>query len=153
MIEDDALMKELEEIIQYAAKKMHSTITSGTEIYEMVESSITINPIGIIPLELHEGYFFSMKNNKKYTRIYQYQLSIFEKHNEKYRSIKTEYIETKRRSIAHTYESIKSDLIRSRHIIPNPAVYAIEVKLSYPIEETLLPIAKRSLVRYITNVA
>jgi hypothetical protein len=53
----------------------------------------------------------------------------------------------------NTYESIKTELIRHRNTLPNPAVYAIESGLTYPIEETLLPIAKRSLVRYITEKA
>jgi hypothetical protein len=53
----------------------------------------------------------------------------------------------------NTYENIKSELIRNRIMLPNPAVYAIESGLTYPIEETLLPIAKRSLVRYITEKA
>ena len=87
------------------------------------------------------------------TRVYQYRLSIFEKHDEKYRAIKTEFIETRRRSLVHTYENLKTDLLRSRGELPNPAVYSIESPLSYPLEETLLPIAKRRLVRYITSAA
>src|SRR4249919_633360 len=58
MIQDDELMRELEDIIHYAAGKMHATITSGTEIYELIEGKLTINPVGIIPLEQSEGYFF-----------------------------------------------------------------------------------------------
>ncbi|MEP7320118.1 MAG: hypothetical protein ABI921_15280 [Panacibacter sp.] len=151
MIEDDELMSELEEIIHFAANKMKSTISSGTEIYEFIEDKITINPIGIIPLEQNEGYFFLSENATKDTRVYYYRLSIFEKHDEKYRSIRTEFINNWYRSMAHTYESIKSELIRNRSMLPNPAVYAIETGLSYPVEETLLPIAKRSLVRYLTE--
>src|SRR5215218_4226136 len=37
MIEDDELMQELEEIINYSAGKIKSTITNGTEIYERSE--------------------------------------------------------------------------------------------------------------------
>ncbi len=150
MIEDDDLMKELEEIIQYAAGKMHATISNGTEIYEYVEEKITISPVGIIPLEQNEGYLFLSEATKN-TRVYYYRLSIFEKHDEKYRSIKTEFINSWFRSLVNTYESIKSDLIRNRSMLPNPAVYAIETELSYPVEETLLPIAKRRLVRYISE--
>jgi hypothetical protein len=32
-------------------------------------------------------------------------------------------------------------------------VYSIETDLSFPVEETLLPIAKRSLVKFITTAA
>lgn len=151
MIEDDELMSELEEIMQFAAGKMKTTISSGTELYEFVEDKLRISPVGIIPLEQAEGYFFLGMSDKKDTRVYYYRLSIFEKHDEKYRSIKTEFIHSWYRSVAYTYESIKSDLIRNRTELPNPAVYAIESEFTCPVDETLLPIAKRSLVRYISE--
>jgi hypothetical protein len=82
--------------------------------------------------------------------VYQYRLSIFDKHDERYRSIKTAFIDTLHRSMAYSYESMKTELIRSRQEMPNPAVYCIETELSFPVEETLLPVAKRSLVKYIS---
>lgn len=151
MIEDDELMSELEDIIHFAEGKMRSTISSGTEIYEFIEDKMIISPIGIIPLEQNEGYFFLSESATRDTRVYYYRLSIFEKHNEKYRSIRTEFINSWYRSMANTYENIKTELIRNRSMLPNPAVYAIEAGLSYPIEETLLPIAKRSLVKYLSE--
>ncbi len=151
MIEDDELMSELEDIIHFAEGKMLSTISSGTEIYEFIEDKMIISPIGIIPLEQNEGYFFLSESATRDTRVYYYRLSIFEKHNEKYRSIRTEFINSWYRSMANTYENIKTELIRNRSMLPNPAVYAIEAGLSYPIEETLLPIAKRSLVKYLSE--
>ncbi|HEY0058319.1 MAG TPA: hypothetical protein VGB56_04235, partial [Flavisolibacter sp.] len=53
-------------------------------------------------------------------------------------------------SLANTYENIKYDLIKSKTGMANPAVYSIETGLSFPVEETLLPIAKRSLVKFIS---
>ncbi len=149
MIEDDGLMQELEEIINFSASTMKSTLSSGTEIYEFVEENLTISPIGLVPLDLQEGYFFLSAGNSKQTRVYQYRLSIFEKHDEKYRSIKTSYIEMMQRSMVNTYENLKYDLIK-RNELANPAVYSIETTLSFPVEETLLPIAKRTLVKYLT---
>ncbi|HXL56668.1 MAG TPA: hypothetical protein VN958_10445 [Chitinophagaceae bacterium] len=153
MIEDSELMSELEDIIHYAANKMQTTITNGTEIYEFIEDKLTISPVGIIPLEQSEGYFFLSETTSRDTRVYYFRLSIFEKHDEKYRSIRTDFINSWYRSLTYTYESIKSELIRNRSMLPNPAVYAIESGLTYPVEETLLPIAKRSLVRYLTENA
>lgn len=60
MISDDELMDELENIINYSAEKMKSAITSGAEIYESVEVSLKIAPLGLIPLETNEGYMFLM---------------------------------------------------------------------------------------------
>jgi len=150
IIEDDELMQELEDIIQYAAEKMKRTISSGTEIYEFVEDKLNIFPIGLMPIKTNEGYFFLSEGSNRETRIYQYRLSFFEKHDEKYRSIKTEYIGQYERNIVNSYELIKIELIRNRKELPNPAVYSIETDLSFPVDETLLPIAKRTLVRYIS---
>jgi len=151
MIADDELMQELEEIITYSASQMKTTLSSGAEIYEFVEENLSINPIGIMPLDIQEGYFFLSSGNSKHTRVYQYRLSIFEKHDEKYRSMKTALVEQRKRSMALTYENIKYDLIRQRSDLPNPAVYSIETELDFPMEETLLPVAKRSLVKFITS--
>lgn len=153
MIADDDLMQELEEIINYSAGEMKTTISSGTEIYEFVEENLTITPIGIIPLDIQEGYFFLSAGNTKSTNVYQYRLSIFEKHDEKFRSIKTSYVEQMRRSMINTYENLKAELIKNRSDIPNPAVYSVETDLSFPLEETLLPIAKRSLVKFMSQPA
>lgn len=153
MIEDDELMSELEEIIHYSAATIKKAIHSGTEIYEFVEEKINITPVGIIPLDTQEGYFFLSSGNVKNTKVYQYRLSFFEKHDERYRSIKTIFIDDRRRGISSTYEQLKSELIRHRKELPNPAVYSIDAELNFPVDETLLPVAKRSLVKFISAAA
>src|SRR5678816_648971 len=75
MIEDDELMQELEDIINYSAGEMKGTINNGVEIYEMVEDKIIINPIGIIPLDTKEGYFFLNTTSQKQTLVYHYPVS------------------------------------------------------------------------------
>ena len=153
MIEDDDLMVELEEIIHYAANEMKTTISCGAEIYEFVEDHLTISPVGLVPLDIQEGYFFLNSGNTKAVRVYHYRLSMFEKHDERYRSMKTAYVDLMQLSLANTYENIKYDLIKSKTGMTNPAVYSIETGLSFPVEETLLPIAKRSLVKFISAEA
>jgi hypothetical protein len=153
MIEDNDLMQELEDIINYSAGEMKTTISNGTEIYEFVENNFNINPVGLVPLDITEGYFFLSAGNTKKTRVYQYRLSIFERREEKFRSIKTSCIDVQDRSMVNTYENIKYELLKKQQNLPNPAVYCIETELTFPVEETLLPIAKRSLVKYISSAA
>ena len=153
IVEDDDMMKELETIIHYSAAEMKAAISNGAEMYEFIEDKLNIFPIGIIPLEINEGYFFLNEGQGRLTKVYQYRLSIFEKHDERYRSIRTEFVADWARNMVNTYENIKAELIRVKKDLPNPAVYSIETVLSYPVEETLLPIAKRSLVRYISGKA
>ncbi len=150
VIEDSELMQELEDIIEYASARMQKTIHDGTGIYEFVEEKINIQPVGLVPLDNSEGYFFLNNGDTKDTFVYQYRLTLFEKHNEKYRGIKTHFVDNWQRSFSSTYEHIKSALIRMKPELPNPAVYALETSLSFPVQETLLPVAKRSLVKFIT---
>jgi hypothetical protein len=151
MIEDDELMKELEEIIHFSAGKIKSTIEEGAQIYEFVETMLTIAPVGLVPLENNEGYILIADRLSKTTVAYEYRLTIFEKHDEKYRGIRTDYINHWNRSVSNSPENIKSELIRNRKHLPNPAVYNIDTELAYPLEETLLPIAKRSFVKFISS--
>ena len=149
MIEDDELMQELETIMHYSIAEMKTTISSGTEIYEMVEQSISIQPIGIIPLDTSEGYLFLRSTLEKQTKVYQYRLGFFERHDEHYRTLKTNFVDSWISNIANSYENIKGELIRSKAQLHNPAVYCIETNLSYPVDETFLPIAKRSFVKFL----
>lgn len=153
MIEDTELMQELEDIIHYSAEALKETVKTGASIYEFVEEQLEIIPIGLLPLDTKEGYFFLRSGNTRNTHIYHYRLSIFEKHDEKYRSIKTVFLDQYRYGISHTYENLKINLIRQYSDLPHPAVYALETNLRFPIDETLLPIAKRRLVKYITEQA
>lgn len=153
MIEDSEIMQELEDIIHFSAGQMKTTISSGAELYEFVEDKIVINPIGLVPLDIQEGYFFLSSGNTTLTSVYHYRLSIFEKHDEKYRSMRTVFVQQERRSLASTYEAIKQHLIRYHSPLSNPAVYSIETAYAFPLEETLLPVAKRTLVKYISTAA
>ncbi|RAJ05098.1 hypothetical protein LX64_02252 [Chitinophaga skermanii] len=151
---DDELMEELAAIIEYGLNEMKQTITDGTKIYEFVEGKLEVAPVGIVPLQMNEGYLLLRDSGQKQTLVYQYRITIFERHDEKYRGIHTDFMDAYKLSVGNTYESIKSELIKKhRDALPNPAVYKIETDLALPITETLLPIAKRSLVKYITQHA
>ncbi|MES2621223.1 MAG: hypothetical protein V4615_10255, partial [Bacteroidota bacterium] len=69
---------------------------------------------------------------------------------EKFRGINVKHLHSYTTSVSNTYEQIKYQLIEKHTHLPNPATYAIEFKQSFPLPETMLPVAKRSLVRYIS---
>ncbi|MFY0254501.1 hypothetical protein ACDQ55_11155 [Chitinophaga sp. 30R24] len=153
LVTDDELMEELENIIRYSLSQMNNTIKEGTEIYEYVAGNLNIFPVGLVPLETAEGYILLCDGNCRQTLVYAYRLTIFERHDEKFRGIHTQFIQTYKKDLMHTIGHIKTLLIRERNNLPNPAVYCVETPLVVPIDETLLPIAKRSLVRYIAQQA
>lgn len=149
IVEDDSSMQAIERIITYALIKINPAIQIGKEIYDFVESRLNIDPIGLMPLLPYSGYFSLRNGNDKTNRIYEYQLSIFENKNDKYRGINVQFVDTYEQSISNTPESIKLGLINQRMHLPNPAVFFVQSDISFPLEQTLLPIAKRSLVKYI----
>ena len=153
MITDDGLMDELEDIIRYALDKMKGTIQGGKEIYDLVEENMDILPVGIIPLSSTEGYMFVSNGGQGEIRVYEFHLTIFEKQHEKYRAIRTSFVDSWLRNLVNTPESIKGELIRHRKTLANPAVFNVKTRAVFPWEETLLPVAKRSLVKYISRQA
>src|ERR1700688_803352 len=153
IVDDDSSMQEIEMIITYALQKMDPAIQTGKEIYDFVESHLNIDPVGIVPLMPYHGYF-SLRNGKEKTHgIYEYQITIFESKDDKYRGINIHFVETYEESIIKTPEAIKLDLIHRNKFMPNPAVYYVQSDITFPLEQTLLPIAKRSLVKYISSAA
>ena len=148
MLEDDDLMAELEDIVEYAITKMKKTIESGTELYEIIEHQLCIEPVGILPLYKNEGYLLVHFNKQPEVKVFSYAISMLQHDAANYTAVKMEYIDSYQKSISVTYSHIKTELIRNIRALPNPAVYFIESELQVPLNETLLPIAKRALVKY-----
>lgn len=153
IVQDDRSMIEIEQIIAYAINKMDPTIKTGKEIYDFVEQNLNIDPVGVIPLIPYYGYFSLQNGNEKGHWVYEYQITIFEGKDDKYRGINTRFIDIYEQNLVNTPEAIKSDLIYRYKHLPNPAVYHVESVVTFPLEQTLLPVAKKSLVKYISKVA
>jgi hypothetical protein len=149
MLADSEVMQELEHITNYAIDEMKGTISAGAEIYESVEKQLQIEPVGIMPLYKNEGYIFLRYGPYQDVRIYNYTVTLFEHADAKYKGIRMEYIDSRTKNLANTYEQIKLDVIRSYRMLPNPAVYRVEFPHTVPFNETLLPVAKRVLMRHV----
>jgi hypothetical protein len=153
MVEDDALMQEIESILNFSIPQMEVYLREGKKIYDYIEERLKIYPIGVIPLNSENGYLFLKEGKVVDTLVYEYQITIFENPLEKYRGIHLSYIQTYEKSIMNTFEAIKSDLIRYNKKLPNPATFVIETEMSIPFDETFLPLAKRVLVKRIAGNA
>lgn len=147
IVQNDKLMAELEEIIDFSIPQFHHYLKAGKEIYDYIESRLRVEPVGVVPLYTNEGYMFVLYPNSHETAVYEYQITIYTEKEEKYRALYTTHIATYNRSIINTPEHMKIELIRAIPKLPNPAVFAIESEIELPYLETYLPIAKRALVK------
>lgn len=148
---DDELIKEIDSIVAFALPEIEGKLGLGRELYEEVENTLEVFPVGILPMRTDEGYFFLSDFLKKLVSVYYYQISIFENAQEKFRGIHAKFLFSYNVSITSTYEQVKYQLMENNAQLPNPATFAVEFKESFPLPETMLPVAKRSLVRYIST--
>jgi len=151
IVSDDAIMQQIEEILNFSLPKVRDHIIEGRDIYEDVEHKLSISPIGLSPLYPDAGYLFINVDRELETRVFEYQITIFENADEKYRGVHLNFLENVTKSIFNTFEAIKLDLIRRYKKLPNPATFLIDCKTSYPFDETLLPVAKRLLVKHVST--
>jgi hypothetical protein len=123
----------------------------GKQIYEFLERSIRMELIGLMPMNMNDGYLL-LRDSESDTQVYTYSITLFEEAGAAYRGIHTSYVMNVSSSIMNTYEHIKNMLIDRFPSFPNPAVYAAETSLYVPRAETFLPIAKRMLVRQVAHL-
>jgi len=148
---DGPMMQVIGEIIAFAQQEMISAVNDGSEIYDYVERNVEISPIGILPLHRNEGYIFLHQRPSKSYTIYRYSITIFEKSKEKYRGMKTRLIKKEIYSRFITLESEKLKLTKEYSGLPNPAAYYITSTEKFPERETLFPVAKRYLIKYLST--
>lgn len=153
IIDDDLVMQEIESIMEYALPQFKDSLDEGSFIYEYVESKCEISPVGLTSLYVDEGYLFVTQPPEKETNVYRYQTTLFNQSAEPLRGIHTEFLLTAERSLSNTYENLKLNLIKQYVGLPNPAVYLVSSKVKFPYVQTLMPVAKRLLVKQITKPA
>lgn len=141
--ETDNSLLEVEQLIDFSIPKFQFYWEQGKTIFDLVEHDLSINPVGIIPIDTTLGYLIFDTEKSKEKKVYEYSISLIEDPNENYRLMKTQFIKSYYNRISDTYFSIKSDMLKLKNSIANPSVYSIQSKISYPFEETILPITKR----------
>ncbi|GAB4232486.1 MAG: hypothetical protein Tsb0034_05300 [Ekhidna sp.] len=147
IVNDDEVMKNIEDILYFALPKIKACLEEGKELFEFVEANIEMEPVGVSPLYDEEGYLFINQDRSQDVAIYRYQMTFFEHAEEKYRSMTTQFLMNQMKGINSTYENIKIELTKMFTELPNPATYLVLSRLKFPLEETVLPVAKRMLVR------
>ncbi|WP_421878226.1 hypothetical protein [Marinoscillum sp.] len=152
MIKDDELMDELESIIAFALPKLEEAIGLGKELFDLVEENMEMEMIGLTPIYSKEGYVLVNQDASRDVEVYRYQMSVLEHSNETFRAISTTYVGNDFQDFSRSYEQIKLDLAKRFWELPNPATFLVISKMKFPLPQTVLPVAKRLLVRKLTEI-
>lgn len=148
-MEEDDIMKELGEIIGYSLPKFKQQIEDGKSIYNFIENHLEIEPVGLTPIYQKEGYALLSFSHSRDVYVYRYQINLFQNSVDRFRRIALRFVESVKRSLIHSYERIKMDLIKKFADLPNPSTWKIHSAQRVPLEESLLPVSKRLLLKYI----
>lgn len=149
---DGSDLSKVEDLIEWALPYIEAKIEEGKTIYEFVSKEIKIEEVGIVPSYIDEGYFFVPDNEEAKLLLFQYEISIFKSAQDRYRSLKTEFLKALDQGRAQlSPNSIKLDLIREHKKLPNPATYAFQTELDFPFNETIFPVVKRKLMKQLSN--
>ena len=144
-------MGAIEDLIQWALPLIQDAIEEGRTIFEFVEDHLHLEEVGLVPSYVEEGYLLVPDRRARKMYILQYNLSIFTSAEERFRSLKTTHVKTLEYSgVALAPQVLKLDLRAERRELPNPATYLIDPALDFPYEPTVLPVAKRKLLRHLS---
>jgi hypothetical protein len=144
-------LEEVDRIVEYAIPLVDAHLEQGKALYDEAGQHIHIQPVGIVPFYKDEGYLLMQTILPAYVHVYTYATSVFEAASEKYRALKVHYMRSFRVTPAQTLPAFKYNLIQQNKMLPNPAAFAVVADAVLPMRETLLPIARRMLVREIAR--
>lgn len=144
----DETFAQIRDLIFWAMPHILTAIEEGRMMFEFVDENLALEVVGILPSYLEEGYFFVPDNAHSTLHLMKYELSVFTGAGERYRSLKTNVI----KSISETFirqpaQTLKLELVHEFPELPNPATYSVHTDLDFPFHETILPVAKRQLLR------
>jgi hypothetical protein len=147
---EDLNLAAIEDLIDWSLPQIRTAIEEGTTICEFVESHLNLEEVGIMPSYVKEGYLIVPDEARRQSYVLRYELSIYQSSSEQFRTLKTTHV----RSIPHSEirpspRSVKLLLIEENRDLPNPATFAFDSTIDFPYESTVLPVAKRKLMRHL----
>lgn len=129
------------ELMHWSIAHLNSLLENGRAIYDFVDDSINIEPIGINTKYNTEGYIILPDNRERILRILKYSRSL-------YKILKTKEIANRRMTLI----TIPNEVMRNEMIsddIINQIIYMLDTELNFSYGQTILPVAKRKFLGFL----
>ncbi len=137
------------DFIRWALPEIKNSLNEGKAIYDFVDENIKLSEIGVMPLYKDEGYFMIPDIKHDLLKIYKFEMSLFSTPDNPLRTLKSKLVDLISLSTPESKSplDLKHMLIEKYPDFPNPATFYFETTLDFPFVETILPVAKRQLVK------
>ena len=152
-LQEDEIVNKIMEIVNYSIPKLHDSVERGRELYDFIRSKIKMETVGIIPFYKKEGYLLLLIDGSSDVTVHRYKTSIIQKNNEQFHGLLTKKIDKFKYSFASSLPSIKINLTKKYTDLPTPATYVIHCSMEFPSEQSIMPIAKRLLLKELSKAA
>ncbi|MBA4298769.1 hypothetical protein SAMN03080617_02236 [Algoriphagus alkaliphilus] len=149
-VEDGEVMKEISQITDFALPRITRQIEEGKSIYDFVEEQVEFEPVGILPIYNREGFVLMTRESSSDVHAFRYKSNMLQMAGEKFRSITFWLLGIFQKNLVNTLEKLKMQLIREVKELPNPATWRVHSPHVFPIEETLIPLSKRLLLKSVS---
>ncbi|MDX1439226.1 MAG: hypothetical protein R3284_04920, partial [Rubricoccaceae bacterium] len=138
-----------EELAQWALPQLSTVIEEGRLLFEFVDAHAHLEAIGLLPAYLNEGYLVIPQENGPLL-VLQYTVSALTGNDGRYRTLRTRSVDAELAPLMPP-SAWKEALADVDPDLPTPAAYHLDVDMFFPMQETLLPIAKRKLLRMLST--
>ncbi len=137
------------DFIRWALPEIKNSIIEGKAIFDFVDENIELNEIGIMPIYKDEGYFMIPDIKNDLMKTYRFEMSLFSTQENPLRTLKTKLVDliSLKAPESNSPLDLKHSLLEKYPDLPNPATYCFDTTLDFPFVDTILPVAKRKLVR------
>lgn len=144
---------ELYKISQYATEKLTDYFNHAKAIWDIVNDTVSIDPIqNRKKVEPKQGLFFMDYNDK--TSLYEFIIKPLKKDTSETKCHIKKVADCTSKEIQNKIKECKRPLIKNIHqddIHNNIILFKVNHNNSYPLKETLLPIVKRKIMNYMTQ--
>lgn len=134
-----------ESLARWTLPLLGRMIEEGRALFEFVDEHAELSAVGIVPAYQDEGYLLVPAERR--LRVLRYSMALYEEPDGRYRALRTTQVEEA--LITEPPASLKQRLVQAHPDLPNPATYRVQTQIDFPVEATLLPVAKRKLMHYL----
>jgi hypothetical protein len=140
----------VEDLARWALPLVETAIGEGQAVYDFVEETTHVAAVGLVPAYVDEGYLLVPQPESAASPFaaLRYACGILTASDARYRSLRTAVVALPD-GLAADPVAWKRALARTQPDLPNPATYLLDAEVGFPIRETVLPVAKRKLLRLI----
>ncbi|MDX1419941.1 MAG: hypothetical protein R3181_08240 [Rubricoccaceae bacterium] len=149
--EDDDLPLLAEDLARWALPLLTDVLEEGRTLFEFVDEHAALAAVGLLPTYQQEGYLLVPDGTAggQFLAL-RYAVSVLADESGRYRSLRTKTVAADVPPLAPP-SAWKEALVAAFPDLPAPATFRLDTDVPFPVEETVLPVAKRKLLRLIAD--